>query len=128
MNVSNDIEFVIGAASITVYPSSTLIQFSDGLTIAGLPEDTDAYRTTAFKCGYGNDTTALCIDHEIVHIALAHWLGLDSPTMKAVRYDRLGDDHDLRQLEEAAVLAIQHYARAAGRDLISLFSKPVERA
>jgi hypothetical protein len=127
MKPSHDATIAIGPTTISIFPTSTLISFADGRTVAGQPEDTAAYRATAFQHGYDEDTLRMWIDHEIIHIALAHWLGLaDSPTMKAVRYDRLEDDHSLRQLEEIAVLAVQQYARAAGLDLLRLFTSPAE--
>lgn len=82
---------------IDIYPDSTLITFSDG----------------------SEDTLRLCQEHEITHIALCHWLGIDRPTMTLLRE---GDDdrlHYLNRLEECAVLSIQHLARAAGVDLLA---------
>lgn len=108
-----------GDTIVHVYPNSTCIIFSDGSTVPGAPEDTDAYRATALKHGYGDDTLRLCQEHEVMHIALCHWLGIDSPTMTLLRN---GDDENLHQLnglEEAAVLAIQHFARVAGVDIVA---------
>ena len=110
----NTIRF--GDTLVTVHDFGTVITFADGLQVDGNPEDTDPYRATAARYGYGSDTLALCKDHEIMHIALAHWLRIESPTM------RQRDDMDLRELEEAAVLAVQQYARAAGVDLIQRFT------
>jgi|SRR4051812_39079703 hypothetical protein len=126
MTTHNDdgvIAITFGDSTIWIYSTGTSIQFADGRVVAGEPEDTDDYRATALRYGYGEDTLALCIDHEIMHLALNDWLGLpDSPTMHAVRHDRLDENHDLRRLEEAAVLAVQQYARAAGVDLRGLSS------
>jgi hypothetical protein len=106
-----------GETIIYVRTSGTLIHFADGRSVAGEPEDSAEYRATAERCGYGSDTLSLCIDHEIVHVALADWLGFDSPTMLAVRDEQPDQACALRVLEEAAVLAIQQYAKAAGIDL-----------
>lgn len=84
-----------------------------------MPEDTDSYRATAVRYGYEEDTLRLCQEHEVTHIALCHWLGIESPTMVLLRH---GDDdrlHYVNKLEECAVLAIQHLARATGVDLIA---------
>lgn len=108
-----------GDTLVEVFTDSTRITFSDGSTIFGAPEDTDSYRSTAMQHGYGEDTLRLCQEHEVMHIALCHWLGIHSPTMTLLRH---GDDESLHQLnclEEAAVLAVQRFARAAGIDLIA---------
>jgi hypothetical protein len=113
-----------GTTTVVVYDDSTLITFADGSPIAGAPEDTDDYRATAQRFGYGCDTLQMCKDHEVMHIALCHWLGLpDSPTMALIRGK--GDDRAmmLNRLEEAAVLAVQHFARAAGVDLMKIFRR-----
>lgn len=49
------------------------------------PHDTDEYRETAARCGYGADTWALCWQHEALHHLLAPLLGYPwSPTLRAV--------------------------------------------
>lgn len=108
-----------GETVVDVYPDRTLITFSDGSTVPGAPEDTDSYRETARRYGYEQDTLKLCQEHEVMHIALCHWLGVKSPTMILLTE---GDDdrlHYLNRLEECAVLSIQHLARAAGVDLVA---------
>lgn len=108
--------------TIEVHDDHTMIYLPSGATVPGAPEDTDGYRATAHRYGYGEDTLQLCKDHEVMHVALSDWLGLPiSPTMHFVS---TGDDSEvaLRGLEEAAVLAIQRYARAAGIDLIAHFA------
>lgn len=113
---------MIDKATIHIHSTGTVIEFAEGRSVHGEPEDTDTYRATAQRYGYGTDTLSLCIDHEIMHVALAAFLGLsDSPTMLAVRTDALDQTVMVRQLEEAAVLAVQQYARAAGVDLITRF-------
>jgi hypothetical protein len=112
--------FRIGNATVSLSGEGTVIAYPDGTQVVGQPEDTDAYRATAVHYGYGNDTLQLCIDHELMHLALADWLDLpESPTMRAVRHNRLDDDLALRALEEAAVLAVQQFARAAGVDVVA---------
>jgi hypothetical protein len=104
-------------AVVEVYADHTRIWFADGGTVDGAPEDTDDYRATAQRHGYGDDTLRLCKEHEVTHIALCHWLGVASPTMQLVRHGT-GQPH-LNHLEETAVLAVQHFARAAGIDLVA---------
>jgi hypothetical protein len=113
------VSLAFGDTIVQVYPDSTCITFDDGSSVPGAPENTDSYRTTALNHGYGHDTLRLCQEHEVMHIALCHWLGIDSPTMTLLRH---GDDanlHLLNGLEEAAVLAVQHFARVAGVDLVA---------
>ena len=124
MNFSDDecriLQF--GHITVNVYPSGTRIVFPDGCEVPGEPHDTDEYRGTAQRYGYGSDTLSLCIEHEIMHVALCHWLGLpESPTMAAVKVGS-DDNLELRGLEEAAVLAIQQFARACHIDLVQRFS------
>jgi len=109
---------------VDVFPDSTLITLADGTTVPGAPEDTDDYRATAARLGYGDDTLKLCQEHEVTHIALCDWLGIDSPTMILLHAPEPDDRlRRLNQLEEAAVLAIQHFARAAGIDLVNQMAK-----
>lgn len=116
--MTNDVVRVYCAdAVVEVYTDSTCITFGDGGVVYGAPEDTDDYRATAQRYGYGDDTLRLCKEHEVTHIALCHWLGVPSPTMELVRHGT-GKVH-LNHLEEAAVLAVQHFARAAGIDLVA---------
>jgi hypothetical protein len=106
-----------GTTTVEVFPDHTMIRFEDGFTVAGAPEDTDDYRATADKFGYGTDTLKLCQEHEVMHIALCHWLGVESPTMRRLQTN---DESlaKLNRLEEAAILAIQRFARECNIDLV----------
>jgi hypothetical protein len=110
-----------GATTVEVYPDSTRIIFPDDAEIVGAPQDTDAYRATARQYGYGDDTLTLCQEHEVMHIALTHWLGIESVTMRVLRGE--ADVQALSDLEEAAVLAVQRFARAAGVNLIEVLCR-----
>lgn len=108
-----------GTTTVEIWPNSTRIVYPDEIAIPGSPEDTDSYRACAARLGYGADTLKMCKDHETMHIALSHWLGIESPTMKLLR---LGDDdtlHSINRLEEDAILALQRFACAAGVDLLA---------
>ena len=55
------------------------------------------------------------VEHDLWHIDLALWLGKPSPALMGAMGVRLtGDEQALADLEEAAVLALQRYAKAAG--------------
>ena len=110
--------------ALVAFPSwGTLITWPDGTFVSGAPEDTDAYRKTALDYGYDTDTLALCRDHELLHVALCYWLGVPSPVMDALRLraDMVGVE--IRILEEAAVLAVQRFARAMGAEIIDAMAK-----
>jgi hypothetical protein len=112
---------ILTFAHTTIYRLNTgaLTILPSGVEIPATPHDTDAYRTTARDHGYGADTLALCQEHELMHVALAAWLGLPvSPTLQAVAS---GDVTPVADAEEAAVMAVQRYARAVGVDLWNLF-------
>jgi hypothetical protein len=107
-----------GNVLVAIHKWGTVIAWPDGTHVIGMPEDNDVYRKTAHEHGYGDDTLSLCREHELLHVALCHWLGTPSPVMEACR---LGGDMpgaDIRRLEEAAVLAIQRFAKAMDVDLI----------
>jgi hypothetical protein len=108
------------ATRVEIFDDSTRITLDDGSIIHGMPEDTDSYRATALYHGYDTDTTTLCIEHELMHVALAYWLQSVSPTLEFVGKGTEADV-DLRILEEDAVFSIQRYARAAKIDIVKLF-------
>lgn len=102
----------------------------DGLTTTTLPngysvdaraQDDPTYRARAESLGYGEDTARMSREHGLGHVLLAHWLGLPaSPTMQGVAS---GEHWPLWQTEEAAVLALQAFANAAGVSLEALAAK-----
>ncbi|GAC1495954.1 MAG: hypothetical protein NVS1B6_00600 [Steroidobacteraceae bacterium] len=49
--------------------------FPDGATVPAAPQDTDEYRATAEDLGYGADTMRLCLEHEVLHTAIAELRG-----------------------------------------------------
>jgi hypothetical protein len=108
-----------GDAVVTLHEHGAIITWPDGTYVHGEPEDTDEYRSTAFEHGYGEDTLALCQEHELLHVALCYWMGVASPVMEHLRHlpqEMAGAE--IRQLEEAAVLAVQKFARAMNIDMV----------
>jgi hypothetical protein len=95
----------------------TLVQqHSDGCTVVlpggrildARPQETDSYRAQARAIGYGDDTAAMCREHDYVHALLAHALGL--PHSPALMGAAKGEPiNDLTGAEEDAVLAIQRF-------------------
>jgi hypothetical protein len=113
-----------GDVVVLVDDRGTLITWSDGTSVPGEPEDTDSYRKTAIELGYGDDTLAMCQEHELLHVALCYWLGVPSPVMEALRRrpaEMAGAE--TRELEEAAILAVQKFAKATGVDIVYQMSR-----
>lgn len=94
--------------------------------IDAAPQDTDEYRARAVSLGYGDDTAAMSKDHEAGHHLLAGLLGLPcSPTMRGIALHAagIGPRWPRWREEEAAVLALQAYARACGVSLLERLMK-----
>ena len=116
-----------GANVIEVWPDSVTTYLPDGVSVVAAAEDTDQYRETAEKLGYGSNTVRMMRDHEISHTALCHLLGLpESLVMSVVGH---GDpDTYLTGLEEDLIMALQRFAMAAGIDLFDVFERHSRRA
>lgn len=114
---------IFGDVVVTLHDQGAVIAWPDGTSVSGAPEDTDDYRRTAEECGYGSDTLSLCREHELLHVALGHWLGVASPVMEALRRQpEATAGAEIRRLEEAAVLSIQRFIRAMDLDLVEALS------
>jgi len=106
-----------GHTRVEIDAASARTTLHDGKQIPAVPHDTDDYRATAERLGYGSETGRMCVEHELLHTALAYWLGLyESPVMRAVAEDD-GPVDGITSLEEAAVMAVQAYAVAVGVNL-----------
>lgn len=108
----------LAGAVVRSYPDGlTITRYPDG-TVDARPEDDSTYRARAQALGYGDNTAAMSRDHEITHHLLAHWLGLPrSPTLAGVARK---DFWPHWQVEEAAVLAVQRFARESDVDLLRI--------
>lgn len=101
-----DIELTDTPLTVTRYPEGE---------VPAYPQSTDGYKARARELGYGADTAAMSRGHELGHHILAALLGLPcSPTMMSLA---IGKHATCWRQEEAAVLALQAYARAVGIDL-----------
>lgn len=90
----------------------TVVTLSDGREVIGSPQGSAEQAETAARLGY-HSPAGMVDDHDPLHAWLAAALGLpDSPALKAAAGDKV--DPVLAGLEEAAVLAVQAYARAVG--------------
>jgi hypothetical protein len=112
-----------------------IILCDDGLTITRYPDDTevlaraphsswaeqsaiDSYCAQAAELGYGDDVDAMSREHEIAHHVLASVLGQPhSHTMWAVAH---GTKDISGAAEEAAVMALQRFARKRRANLVDV--------
>jgi hypothetical protein len=103
---------------IEIRPASTRITLPTGETVIGEAQHTAEQRHTARRLGYGDDVLAMVRDHDPLHSLLAAWLGLPaSYGIMAAAGLLKPEDADLAAYEEAAVLAVQRFMRAAGKGL-----------
>jgi hypothetical protein len=99
---------------IEIYPRAwTHIVLPGGQEVFAIPKPDQLLQARAL--GYGDDIDAMCRDHDPLHALLADWLGVpQSYGIMAAAGLLKPEDHDLAAYEEAAVLAIQQFMRAAG--------------
>jgi hypothetical protein len=74
---------------------------------------------TAAALGYGADVDALTRDHDFLHAWLADVLGLDASASLTLAAGGVADP-DIAGAEEAAVMALQRFARLVGIDMAAL--------
>ena len=124
--MSDPAPLIFGGTAVAHDGPYTITTLPGGARIVAAVENTDAYRVTALRLGYGSDTLRMMREHEAGHAWLAHVIGLpESPTLRNVA-DGLGDTA-LTGLEEDAVCAIQRFARMAGVDLAAVMARFSER-
>jgi hypothetical protein len=98
---------------IEVLPNGSRITLPSGAVVEGAPHDTDEYRATALRLGYGADTLEMCQQHDPLHSLLCDWLGLgDSRSLRCAA--GLEEESEVSAAEEAAVLSVQRFMRLAG--------------
>lgn len=109
----------LGSSVLELHDSGlTVTRLAGGAEIPAWPQDDAAYRARALELGYGDETGLMSREHEVAHTLLAHLLGLpESPTLRGVAD---GSFWPHWRAEEAAVLALQAYARAAGVSLVDV--------
>lgn len=98
---------------IEVLPTGSRVTLPNRTIIVGAPHDTDEYRKTAEHLGYGDDTLALCQEHDPLHAWLCDVLGLpDSPALRVAA--GIDAPNAMATSEERAVLSVQEFCRKAG--------------
>ena len=63
----------IGHNRVEIDDASARTTLHDGKQIPAVPHDTDSYRATAERLGYGSQTGRMCGEHELLHTALRTW-------------------------------------------------------
>jgi hypothetical protein len=111
----------LGGALIELHDDDLTVTRFGARQVDARPHHTGEYQQRAFDLGYGADVARMSRDHELCHSLLAHLLELPaSPTLIEVAHGRTWK-HWRR--EEAAVLGLQGFARAAGADLQAIAIK-----
>lgn len=92
--------YYIGQNRIEVFEDTQTVKitFPDGTHILSAPQDNDEYRKTALDLGYGNDTWAMCKEHDPFHIFIAVMNG--KATSRALYRASLGKEPDDKDREE----------------------------
>lgn len=104
---------MIGACVVFRDYRGTMTMFPDGTSVYADHEEQPGQAETA--AGLGMSVEEMNRTHDIAHALLADALGLaNSPTLRAIA---AGSHWPHHRAEEAAVLAFQAYAKAAGVDL-----------
>lgn len=111
----------LGLVEITASAEYVETRFPSGRALIAAIATQPGQDKTAADLGF-DSPEAMNREHDIAHSLLAHWLGLPwSPNIYALAHgEPISDQH---VTEEAAVLALQKYARAAGVDLLALVAR-----
>ncbi len=111
--------FAIAACVVFRDESGTMTMFPDGLTVHADHAEQPGQAETAARMGL--TVSEMNRTHDLIHAMLAEFLGLPhSPTIRGLATGRHWPHH---KAEEAAVLAVQAYAKAAGVDLAKVAKK-----
>lgn len=114
--------YTLGRTVFEVWPDSCRTILPDGASVAAAPQDTDAYRATAQRLGYGADTLRMSIEHDLLHIFLCDILGLnESPTLRRVANKT--EENTISFLEEDMVIAVTRFCNQCGINIADLISK-----
>ncbi len=107
----------LGSTTVEIHRGYTVTRFADGAEEHALHGEQPGRAETARGLGYPH-AEAMNADHDLAHSIVCHVLGMPwSPTLRAVAD---GKTHPLWQREEAAALAFQAFANAAGVPLIEV--------
>lgn len=111
--MSAPVVFDLGACRFEVWPAERYCRtvFPDGSVVHATPEDTDEYRATAERLGYGADTWRMCFEHELMHSMVSRAEGFSlSPVLADVAHGRGGSP--AHAIEETKVMEFQRKLNA----------------
>lgn len=117
MNDPSDLRFFRYGVRMRVFDEDQYLEtiFADDSKVPAAPQQTEDYRATAERLGYGVDTWLMCKEHEEAHTTLLQSLGLRySPTLWAVAHGHhaaIPDSPGEMAAEEDLVLAYQRWQR-----------------
>jgi hypothetical protein len=112
-----------GATSVELFPWGCAVHLPFGRILPAAPQDNDAYRATAKRLGYGDDTLWMNQEHDACHAALANLVGLPmSPVLSTVAGRPVHGPVE-HGLEEDAAMALQRWARSIGVDLREVWGR-----
>jgi hypothetical protein len=100
---------------VSVHEFGTTIVLPCGLTVEGRPRDDQT--EIAKELGYGETGDAvlqMVQDHDVLHIVLCDWLGIESRSLM-VAAGTVAKDDEQAVAEEAAVMALQKLIRLSAR-------------
>lgn len=106
----------LGEVDVTLVEGMTMTVLPNGVIVYGSHEVQPGQAETAAE--YGLEPEEMNRTHDLAHSLLAYWLGLRcSPSLQAAAE---GQRYPHWREEEAAVLALQRFAKAANIDLLSV--------
>lgn len=96
--------------------------FPDGSEIDAWPHpELNHYHVISHRCGYGDNLTAYCRDHDLAHAVIAELLlDRESCALHAQAHG-VEPERGMALLEELAAQALQRWARAAERPIVAGF-------
>lgn len=108
----------IGGATVTHADWGCWSAYPDGAGYGAHPHDTHHYAVIAHRCGYGDDLLTYCREHEVTHHLVGEvFFGGRSPVIWKLAH---GDPVDpaYAAVEEAMVMTVQRWLRAAERPIV----------
>jgi hypothetical protein len=109
--------FDFGGTGVAVCDGYTRVVFPDGSEVTGRHDYQYGQEETAADIGFG-DVEEMNRSHDLLHVALCHAIGLPvSPTLNAVSKKEV---YRSWEREEATVLSLQAFIKAAGLDPIEV--------
>lgn len=117
--------FRLGATEVELHDGYTVTRFPDGCEVHARHDQQPGQDRLARSLGYAR-AQDMNIHHDLAHTLLSTMLGLPhSITLRGVADNNHWPGH---HLEEAAVLALQAFANAAGIDLVKVAEAHSRRA